>query len=264
MRGTTRTAVAAGVLLTAFLALVPLAGARSAAELSLQVTFTASGSISVTLPDGTSVGTASGAPSVIPAGYYTIHLSGPLNVAAGMPYFHLTGAAVDLLENMNEGGVGSLTDTAYFMPLATYTWTNDSLPGVAYTFTASSTVLGTPPATPVSPKSGTPAASEDIVGSDSGGLLGTLTAGVGATGAVTLELGGKSVAALTAGRYRIVVIDRSASSGFVLARAKHPALTLTGVKFIGRRSETVTLAAGRWLYMPSPGKKRYLLVVRAG
>jgi hypothetical protein len=77
------------MLLAALLVLAPAAGARDAADLSLQVTFTATGSISVTLPDGAPVGTTSGAPTVIPAGYYTIHFSGPLNVAAGMPYFNL-------------------------------------------------------------------------------------------------------------------------------------------------------------------------------
>ncbi len=257
--------VAVGVLLALLLVLVltPAAGARRAAELSLQVTFTATGSISVTLPDGTPVGTTSGAPTVIPAGYYTIHLSGPLNVAAGMPYFTMTGPAVNVFENMNEGGVGSLTDNAYFMPLATYTWTNESLPGVVYTFTASSVVLGTPPTTPVSPKAGAPAASQDLVGSDSGAVVGTLTAGVSAAGVVSLDFKGKSAARLTAGRYRIVVVDRSASSGFVLERAKHGALTVTGLRFVGRHSETVALSAGRWLYTPGPGKKRYALLVRS-
>ena len=118
------------------------------------------------LPDGTPVGTTSGAPTVIPAGYYTIHLSG-LERRRRHALLHLTGPAVNVFENMNEGGVGSLTDNAYFMPLATYTWTNDSLPGVVYTFTASSVVLGTPPTTPVSPKAGAPAASPVDIGSDS-------------------------------------------------------------------------------------------------
>lgn len=248
------------MLLAVLLVLAPAAGARKAADLSLQVTFTASGSISVTLPDGTPVGTTSGAPTVIPAGFYTIHLSGPLNVAAGMPYFRLTGPSVDILENMNEGGIASLTDTANFEPLAVYDWTNDALPGVVNTFTTSSVVLGTPPTTPVSPKSGAPADSQDIVGSDAGGVRGTLTAGVSAAGALSLEFKGKSAARLTAGRYRVVVVDRSASSGFVLEQAKR-ALTVSGLKFVGRRSETVALTAGRWLYTPGTGTKRYLLVV---
>ncbi len=254
----------ASLLLGVLLLLAPAAGARSDAELSLQVTFAATGSISVTLPDGTPVGTTSGAPTVIPAGYYTIHLSGPLNVAAGMPYFHLTGPAVNVLENMNEGGIASLTDNAYFTPLATYTWTNDSLPGVVYSFTASPVVLGTPPSTPVSPKSGAPAPSQDIVGSDSGAVLGTLEGRVSAGGVISLDFKGKLAARLTAGRYRVVVTDRSAADGFMLERAKHAVLTLTGLKFVGRHSETVSLTAGRWLYTPGPGKKRYALIVRSG
>jgi hypothetical protein len=257
------TAVAAAFLALVVLTLAPASGANGAAELSLQVTFNATNGISVTLPDGTPVGTTSGAPTVIPAGYYTIHLSGPLNVPGGMPYFRLTGPDVNILENMNEGGTGSLTDTADFVPLAAYTWTNDSLPGVVYSFTASAVAVGTPPATPVSPKSGTPATSQDVVGSDAGKLSGTLTATVSAAGAVRLDVAGKSVVRLTAGRYRIVVTDRSASSGFVIERAKHPAVTVTGTKFVGRHSATVALSVGRWLYTPGPGKKRYPLLVRA-
>ncbi|HEX4520177.1 MAG TPA: hypothetical protein VH063_11415 [Gaiellaceae bacterium] len=252
-----------GLLLGALLLLAPAAGARRAADLSLQVTFNATDGISVTLPDGTPVGVTSGAPTVIPAGYYTIHLSGPLNVPSGMPYFNLTGPGVDVLENMSEGGVGSLTDTAFFVPLATYTWTNNSLPGVVYTFTASAAVLGTPPATPVSPRAGTPAASQDIVGSGAATVSGTLKAGVAPSGLVSLELGGKSVARLTAGRYRIVVTDRSASHGFVLERAGHRAVTVSSSKFVGRHSVTVALSAGRWLYASGSGSKSFALVVHA-
>ena len=91
-------------------------------------------------------------------------------------------------------------------------------------------------------------------------MRGTLTAGVSAAGALSLEFKGKSAARLTAGRYRVVVVDRSASSGFVLEQAKR-ALTVSGLKFVGRRSETVALTAGHWLYTPGTGTKRYLLVV---
>ena len=95
-------------------------------------------------------------------------------------------------------------------------------------------------------------------------MLGTLEGRVSAAGVVSLDFKGKSAARLTAGRYRIVVTDRSASNGFVLERARHPALTVTGLKFVGRHSETVALSAGRWLYTPGQGKKSYALVVRSG
>jgi hypothetical protein len=64
-------AVAAGVVLV----LAPAANAGRHATLSLTVTFTANGVVTVTLPDGTPVGSTGGAPTVIPAGYYTLSAS---------------------------------------------------------------------------------------------------------------------------------------------------------------------------------------------
>jgi len=59
--------LAAAVALLATLTLTPTAQSRTTSNLSLDVTFFTTGAISVTLPDGTSVGTQNGSPSV-PAG----------------------------------------------------------------------------------------------------------------------------------------------------------------------------------------------------
>src|SRR5262245_60155275 len=64
-------------LLAVGVLLAPGAGARKDANLSLNVNYTAAGLVTVTLPDGTPVGSTSGAPTVIPAGYYSLNLSGP-------------------------------------------------------------------------------------------------------------------------------------------------------------------------------------------
>ncbi len=56
------------------LALAPVAQGRTSAGNALDVTFTADGVITMTLPDGTPVGTTSGAPTVIPAGSAFIYL----------------------------------------------------------------------------------------------------------------------------------------------------------------------------------------------
>src|SRR5262245_19561459 len=55
----------------------PNGHAARTANLSLTVNFTAAGIVTVTLPDGTPVGSTSGAPTVIPAGFYSLNLSGP-------------------------------------------------------------------------------------------------------------------------------------------------------------------------------------------
>ena len=123
-------------------ALPAASGAVGATALTLDVTFSANNTIAVTLPDGTSVGTASGAPSAIPAGYYTVVLTGPMGLPSGLPYFHLSGPAVDLLSNLNEGGLETDTEHATLQPSSLYTWTDDALPGIAYRFTTTANIAG--------------------------------------------------------------------------------------------------------------------------
>ena len=229
------------------------APARGAASLLFDVTFSASGAITVTLPDGTPVGTTSGAPTVIPAGYYTISLSGPMGLPAGLPYFHLSGPGVNLLSNLNEGGLASDNESATFLPSSSYTWTDDSLPGVVWTFTTSSQSVGAPPAPPVSPESGPPAEGTDVVGSAIVPVRGTISAALTAGGTLTVRIAGKRAASLAVGRYRIAVTDASERSGLTLAKEGHPAESLSGAAFRGERSLSVDLTAGRWTFARNPG-----------
>lgn len=229
------------------------APARGAASLLFDVTFSASGAITVTLPDGTPVGTTSGAPTVIPAGYYTISLSGPMGLPAGLPYFHLSGPGVNLLSNLNEGGLASDNESATFLPSSSYTWTDDSLPGVVWTFTTSSQSVGAPPAPPVSPESGPPAEGTDVVGSAIIPVRGTISAALTAGGTLTVRIAGKRAASLAVGRYRIAVTDTSERSGLTLAKEGHPAESLSGAAFRGERSLSVDLTAGRWTFARNPG-----------
>src|SRR5262245_58747119 len=78
----------AGVLCSFLLA--PGARAARAANPILFVNFFPNGTISVTLADGTPVGTTSGSPTLIPAGYYTLVYSGP-GGCTNMPNFKLSG-----------------------------------------------------------------------------------------------------------------------------------------------------------------------------
>ena len=217
-----------------------------AASLTLDVTFSSSQTVSLTLPDGTPVGSTSGAPTVIPAGYYTVLVTGPMGLPAGLPYFHLTGPGVDLLSNLNEGGLESATISATFLPNSTYIWTNDAVPGVVHTLTTSASVLGTPPGTAASPTVGAPAQSQDVVGSGVAALSGTLTGKVSAAGKLSLAFDGKPVTRLAAGRYRLVVSDRSKTSGFVLERGGDVPIPITGGRYVGRQSTSLDLSAGSW------------------
>ena len=91
---------ALATLAAALLVAAPVArGQGSRGEHSLDVTFFANGQISVALPDGTPVGTTSGAPTVIPAGVYTISVLGP-GGCTQLPLFDLSGPGVRLQDDM--------------------------------------------------------------------------------------------------------------------------------------------------------------------
>ena len=126
--------------------------AASAANLQLNVTFSATGQITLTLPDGTPVGVTSGTPTVIPAGFYTMNLIGPGGCST-LPYFDLRGPGNNILDNMDQGEEANKTDNATFLPNSTYTWRDDQNPSVVYTFVTDSEVLGSAPTAPVSPDS---------------------------------------------------------------------------------------------------------------
>ena len=159
--------VVAGVVATLLLA--PTAGARQAANLSLTVNFFTNGTITVSLPDGTPVGTQSGAPTMIPAGYYAVMLNGPGGCTA-LPHFILKGPGESITDNLTEGEVTNFQYNAYFLPNSTYTWRNDANPSVVYTFATTNDVLGSPPPAPAgakgisAPSHGT-AQSQDVMGS---------------------------------------------------------------------------------------------------
>jgi hypothetical protein len=241
--------------------LLTFAPAATARELTLNVTFSATGSLTVTLPDGTPVGTASGAPTVIPAGYYAVVLSGP-GGCAYLPLFDLRGPGVSILSDMVGGEVDTYVYNEYFMPSSTFTWRNDRNPGVAFTFVTSNAIVGTAP-TPtthgITGKS-TTVSSQDLVGSASAPFRGTLTGAVSAAGRLTIAHNGRSVNRLRAGRYTFSVTDRSSTSGFLLAKSKR-VFEITGSTFVGKHSTTVILTAGRWLAMPAAGKTAYAIVV---
>src|SRR6478672_9672504 len=149
-RAFVRVGLAALCALAACLALLPSVGtARTAADLSLTVTFTAGGGVTVTLPDGTPVGSTSGSATVIPAGYYTLNLFGP-GECINLPLFEVAGPGVSLQDDMRGGEVSRNTLFANFLPNTTYTWHIDRSANVIHTFRTSADVVGTQSSTPTS------------------------------------------------------------------------------------------------------------------
>jgi hypothetical protein len=244
--------------------IAPAAHARSVANPAIRVQFSLTGTISVTGPSGAPLGTTSGQPTVIPAGYYTILLLGPGGCAV-IPYFELRGPGQNIASNLTEGELDNDTVNAYFQPNSTYTWRNREVPGAVFTFTTSSEVVGTAPAV-AGPKGNqasnhTTVKSSDFVGSEILPFRGTLTGAVTAAGRLSLSYKGKSVASLKAGRYTISVNDRSSTSGFLVQKLRHAATVVTGRTFVGRRATKVQLTAGKWVFMPVGGKQGYTIPV---
>jgi hypothetical protein len=246
------------------LALTPAVQSRPGATPALRVTFAESGAITVTLADGTPVGTAGGAPTTIPAGYYTLLFFGP-GECINLPLFELRGPGVNINDDMLGGETDVHTLYATFLPNTTYTWRSDRNASIVYSFRTTSDAVSTPSSGSSSSStthgSHAKPTSQDIVGSAILPFRGTLTGTVTAAGRLTLAFNGRSVTHLKAGRYRISVVDRSSTDGFMLAKAKHTPVSVTGGMFLGKRSLPVTLSAGTWLVLPRAGKPTYSIVV---
>jgi hypothetical protein len=236
-------------------------GAR-ADQLTMNVNFTYTGQITMTLPNGTPVGTTSGSPTVIPAGYYSLMLAGPGGCTL-TPYFMLKGPGVAVTDNMAQGEDEFTEHVVNFLPNSTYQWHNSDTPGIVYTFATSSDVVGTK-AAPVKwngPTSGKQQTNEDIVGSGRGIIRGTLTGTVGAGGQLTVTFKGKEPATLKAGRYNLVVTDKSPVNGLTIARGATRPIGVTGAAFVGRQTASVTLSTGRWVFATTRAKKTQSVLV---
>jgi hypothetical protein len=268
-----RLAVIFGALLACFGVLAATAQARSAGPLSLLVNFDYNGQITVTLPDGTPVGTTSGAPTVIPAGYYVLTLTQPGCIV--IPAFVLLGPGVNIQDDLQSGEIVSDADEADFQPNSTYQWRNGSInPPLNFTFQTSGSVVGTPPvpaaAAAVSTGSNKAETNSDPLASTKPSTpsvvsRGALNAFVSSTGKVSLDAHAARVTKLAAGRYTISVNDESHSLGLVLGSTVSGATrALTSAAFTGHRSIVVVLAAGRWFVAPAAGgAKSYFVVTGA-
>jgi hypothetical protein len=166
---------------------------------------------------------------------------------------------------MAEGETQKTVNTANLLPSSTYTWSDDAFPGILHTFTTSAVVEGSPPSGSES-ASGTTGTGKgvtykDLVGSDIVPFRGTLTAAVSAAGRLSVAYKGKSIAGLKAGKYTIKVADGSSTDGFAVQKLKHSPVSITGSAFVGKRSASVRLTRGTWLFAAAGGKAKYAIVV---
>jgi hypothetical protein len=252
-----RTAAACAAL-GATLVLVAAAQARSRTNPILSVAFAPDGSVSVTTTDGMTVGTSSGTPTVIPAGYYTLLFSGIRDCGAA-PYFRLDGPGVSVVSQVNGEPNPLLSTQVRFLPASTYSWSDAGTPGAVYQFTTSSQMVGSPPvASTGSPGTFT---SQDIVGSGLHSPFGSLSATIAANGTVTLLQTGKPLRKLKSGRYTFTVVSHDPRSGFSIERTASHTVAVSRGAFTGKRSVSVSLTKGKWIFIATPGKASSSFVV---
>ena len=256
--------VAAGTVAAALLVLPSAAIGRVAANPTINVNYSLSGSITAALPDGTPLGVTSGSPNVIAGGWYVFEMIGP-GGCASIPQFIIKGPGLYLSDNLDGGETDHIEHVVHLLPNSTYTWSNDAFPSVIHTFQTSSIVVGTPPddasKTGLASSKHTTVSSTSLVGSGVLPFRGTLTGAVSAAGRLTVAFKGKSIATLKPGEYKISVTDQSSTNGFLLQKIKR-VVTVTGPAFVGKRSASVKLTVGKWIVTPVRGKTTYSIIVR--
>jgi hypothetical protein len=260
-----------GVSVAAIAGLLAAAALASAAEPaipSIYVNYNSpSCTFAVNVDGGISVTSGTAPGPTLPPGTYQLQvamLNLPTAYTCGKPVFTLSGPGVNATiefrgEELHEERVVTL------QPSSTYVAEDASAPAVTRRVftTAASGSSGV-----LLPAGGTPSTGGggfvqgDIVGSARLRFRGKLVATVSAAGRATLTRAGRRVASLPAGRYDITVADAAARAGFFVRRGARQPVTVTGVPFVGKRTQRVALAAGTWSFFSGLGKPTAFTVVR--
>ncbi len=82
----------------------------------------------------------------------------------------------------------------------------------------------------------------------------TLKGTVGPSFTISLKRSGKAVKSLKAGRYKFVISDKASAHGFTLEQVKGGKFEkeLSPVAFVGTKTVTVRLKAGKWKFYCPP------------
>jgi hypothetical protein len=231
--------------------------ARRAAP-SLTLTVNLSGAIEVVLGNGQRI---RGTGTVIPPGPYLLIVHSEVPDDKDIFHvFHISGSGVevssDLLPCENPREIFTIT----LRPGSTYVYEDSRHPELGrVVFSTSSSgssadTSNTAPGHRAGGYSGSVSNTELF-------LQGTLSGKVLTAGKLTLVRNGKSVSLIKEGRYRIVVDDRTAKRGFVLQQLDKKPVTVTKPSYVGKRTVTLTLKPGRWMFYSGTGAKQYFSVV---
>jgi hypothetical protein len=200
----------------------------------------------------------------IPAGSYMVYI---FDDEYATPQFSMTGPGVSLSTEMNSTQMGGLitpwpAGPFNFQSGGTYRVADSNLgAGAASTFTVTAAAGSSGSGGSNSPATSVSGSGSTKTGSSSNTLLGTLQGSISSSGKATLTLGGKAATKLRAGRYAVVVDDRSKKAGLVVGQASKKPITLSGAATTGKKTSSLTLTAGKWFVQSSPGgAKTYFTV----
>jgi hypothetical protein len=245
-----RRAGALGLLLAA--ALASSARATVPGIPSIYVTYSPSCTFTMTVDGGTAVTATSPPGPTLPPGQYQIQVlmeNPAAGYSCGTPVFTLTGPGVSSTTTFPQESILDNHLLPALRPSSTYLAEDENAPAATRVYfttapTGSSSSLLSPAAGSPSAKGGS--AQTDIVGSNVVPYRGRLAATIEGGGHASLKLAGRGVASLRAGRYEIAIADGSSTAGFWLERPGGKRVSLTGVRFRGHETRSLTLTAGRW------------------
>ena len=223
----------------------------------------------------TMVGDSGSSFTSIPPGTYQLVLTADdfYSCPNSLPNFQLSGPNVQVNTPIDNGTGSAANYTVTFLAGSTYVAQDLNQPLSKITFTTqASGAAGTvnvpatnaPTAKPTistdSPVKATPVTPKTSVIVNRGTLQGI----VSATGKITLTFDGKPVTEITAGRYKVKVVDKSRKEGFTIQQVSKLPTTVTGISFVGDRTATLVFSAGQSLFYPNfTARKSYFLVVAA-
>ena len=256
--------------LIAFAAFACLLGASTGAAATSAITleYTSSGLLLVITADGAIIRTSTPPFAVISPGQYQVIFNNDMPDTRDIQHqFRLQGPGVNVQTDLAAGDNKTELYDVVLVPSSIYTYADDRQPSLAHVVfsTASTATAGTGTSSSGGSSAGSTGKSSNssIVGSDlkPSVFRGKLAGSVGGTGKLTLTAGGTKIAKILSGRYKITVDDRTAKLGFTMQQIRKPAITLTGLSFVGKRTVTVDLKAGQWMFYSPSGKKTYFTVL---
>ncbi len=268
------------IRLVAVIGVLAVAGAlgvvgSQAASPQLRLNLNSGRFLEVITASGTHIRTSSAPGTVIQPGAYQAIVSTEVGDAEDTHHmFHLSGPGENLQTDLLGGDNPTELFAVTLLPSSTYVFEDDRNPqltrvvfstsaaGTEATATASSgsgSSGGSASGSTSGPKSSN--VESDAVGSRIVAARGTLDGDVSTTGKLSLLFKGKKVSSLKSGRYKISVLDETSRSAFMLQRLSKEPVTVSGRSFVGRRTLTLTLKAGQWMFFSAGGKKSYFIVV---